>query len=149
MSRLELYWSADRKSWIPLKRAAKFFFREPFLSKRYKLGVCHGWVHLHGLNRPARSANREIQNENSCPQRDSNPGTFAYEATSLSVALLVEICMELLKFDCVLLERDIKIDLYRAPRSRCSKIIRRVFLSYNIRIVFLFDLFRRLLTVKS
>ena len=46
------------------------------------------------------------------PQFDSNPGHFAYEATSLSVALLVQISTEHLNNDRVLPECDIKIDLY-------------------------------------
>ena len=33
----------------------------------YKLGVCHGWFHLHGQTRAARSENRELQNEKFLP----------------------------------------------------------------------------------
>ena len=55
-----------------------------------------------GLNRPVRIVNRELQNENSCPQWDSNPGPSAYEANSLNVALLVEISIEHLNVDRVL-----------------------------------------------
>ena len=49
--------------------------------------------------------------KNCYPQWDSNPGPFAYEATLLSIALLVEISTEHLNVDRVLPECDIKIYL--------------------------------------
>ena len=82
-----------------------------------------------------KSANREIQNENLFP-------TAGFElGTSLNVALLDEISMEHVNIDRFLPECDIKIYLYRALSGRYSKTIRRVFLSCNIYIVLLFDLF--------
>ena len=44
------------------------FFVSQSLSKTgFWLGVCHGWFHLHGLTRPVRSANRDLQNEKFLP----------------------------------------------------------------------------------
>ena len=43
------------------------------------------------------SANRELQNEKSCPQWDLNPGPSAYEANALSVELLELINIDHLK----------------------------------------------------
>ena len=45
---------------------------------------------------------------NYCPQLDSNPGPSAYEAKSLSIALLDQIFIELLNVDRILPECDIK-----------------------------------------
>ena len=60
--------------------------------------------------------------KNSYPQWDLNPGPFASEANSLSVALLVEISIEHFKnVDRVLPECAFEIYLYRVPRGRCSK----------------------------
>ena len=67
--------------------------------------------------------------KNFCPQRDSNrdlPLTkrsirSAYEANSLSVALLVDISIEHLNVDRVLPECAIKIYLYHVPRCGCSE----------------------------
>ena len=50
--------------------------------------------------------------KNSCPQWDSNPVPSAYEANSLSIALLDLISIEHLKVERVLLECAIKIYLY-------------------------------------
>ena len=55
---------------------------------------------------------RELQNDFFfCPQLDSNPGHFAYEANTLSVALLGEISIEYSNFDRALPECAIKIYL--------------------------------------
>ena len=51
-----------------------FFLANLYLKHDISFGVCHGWHHLHGLTRHVRSVNRELQNENSCPDWDSNPG---------------------------------------------------------------------------
>ena len=56
---------------IPLETADIFFSREPLIKTV--------------LTRPVRSANRELQMKNSCPQMDSNPVPFAYKSNSLSV----------------------------------------------------------------
>ena len=48
---------------------------------------------------------------------DSNPGPSAYEANSLSVALLVDIFIEHLSVDRFLAECAIKIYLYCVPRG--------------------------------
>ena len=61
-----------------------------------------------------------------CPQLNSNPGHFAYEANTLSVALLGEISIEYLNFDRALPECAIKIYMYRVPHGRCSKMFCRV-----------------------
>ena len=86
--------------------------------------------------------------KNSCPHWDLNQGSFASEANG---SVLVKGCtiswdIEHLNIDRVLLEFSIYITV---PRGRCSKMIFIVFLSYNICIVLLFALLRRLLTVKS
>ena len=49
--------------------------------------------------------------KNSCPHWDSNPGALAYEATSLSVALLVAISTEHFNVNRVLPVCDIRIYL--------------------------------------
>ena len=59
--------------------------------------------------------------KNSCPQWDSNPGPSAYEANSLSLALLVEISIEHLNVDRVLPECAIKIYMYCVACVRCNK----------------------------
>ena len=43
------------------------FSCEPISKTGYYLGVCHGWFHLHGQTRAARSKNRELQNEKILP----------------------------------------------------------------------------------
>ena len=48
----------------------------PLSKTGYWLGVCHGWFHLHGLTRPARSANRKLQNEKFLPIVGFEPATF-------------------------------------------------------------------------
>ena len=52
---------ADLNSDIPLEMAV-LISSEPLSKTGYWLSVCHGWFHLHGLTRDARSANRELQN---------------------------------------------------------------------------------------
>ena len=42
----------------------------------YNHGVCHGWLHLYGLTRPVKSANRELQNEKFMPKVGFEPVTF-------------------------------------------------------------------------
>ena len=42
--------------------------------------ICIGLLELQGTSRQ-----QELQNENSCPQRDSNPVPYAYEADMLSI----------------------------------------------------------------
>ena len=67
--------------------------------------------------------------KNSCQYWDSKPGPFAFEANSVSVALLFEISIENLNVDRVLPHfAFIKLLL---PGDRCNKIMCRVFLTYN------------------
>ena len=61
---------ADMKSYIPMETAAI-----------YKLGVCDGRFHLHGLTRAARSENRELQNEKFLPM----PGLELTTTDALSI----------------------------------------------------------------
>ena len=49
------------------------------------LRVCHGCFHMHGLTRPVRNANRELQNKQFLPTLGFEPGSSAYEANALSV----------------------------------------------------------------
>ena len=63
-----------------------------------------------GLTWAVRNACRELQNEKSCPQCDSNPVPSPYEANTF--ALLDAISIELLKVDLVLPDCAIKIYLY-------------------------------------
>ena len=113
---------ADMKSLIPLETAAAIFFLVNLFLKQgirseYVMVdfICMGLLDLLG-------ARTEIYKMKwYYPQWDLNPGYFTSEATSLSVALLVEISTENLNVDRVLPECDIKLYLYRVPRVRCSK----------------------------
>ena len=73
--------------------------------------------------------------KNSCPQLDSNPGPSAYEAKSLSIALLGQIFMEHLNVDRILPECDIK------TCSKCS--------TYMVDVVKCFVVYCILLTLCS
>ena len=55
------------KSYIPLETAAKLDLKQ---------GISSENVHLHGLTRPVKSANRELQNEKFMPTVGFEPGTF-------------------------------------------------------------------------
>ena len=41
---------------------------------------------MHGLTRTARSENRELQNKNSCPYRDSNSRPLILKSSALSIS---------------------------------------------------------------
>ena len=51
----------------------------------YWLDVCHGWFHLHGLPRAARSGSESYKMKNSCPQRDSNSQPLDFKAATVTV----------------------------------------------------------------
>ena len=68
--------------------------------------------------------------KNSCTHWDSNTGPSAYEY-SLSVVLLVDICIEYLNIDHIWPECALKLYLCRVPRGRCSKIFCRVLYLIN------------------
>ena len=70
----------------------------------------------------------------------------AYEVNAQSVEILELMNIDHLKVTAFYLSFLCKLPV---PRGRCSKMICRVFFSYNICIVLLFGLSRRLLTVKS
>ena len=80
----------------------------------------------------------------SCPQWDSNPGLSAYEANALSIELLEPINIDHPKVAAFTLTFYVNY-LYQVVGVT---MICRVFFSYNICIVLLFDLLRLLLTVK-
>ena len=94
-----------------------------------------------------RCANRELQNENSCPQWESNLVPSAYEANALGVELSELINIDHLKVTAFYLSFLCKLPV---PRGQCNNDLSCIF-SYirYICIVLLFDLLRRLLTVKS
>ena len=94
----------------------KYLCLKQGISSEYVMAdfVCMGLLDLWG----ARTEN--YKTKNSCPQLDSNPGPFAYEATSLSVSLLVEISTEYyLNDDRVLSECDMKIYIYTCSKMFC------------------------------
>ena len=76
--------------------------------------ICMGLIHVDLCG--TRTENYKMKN--SCKQWVSNPGTFAYEESSLGVELLVEISNEHINVDRVLPEFGIKIYLCRFPRVR-------------------------------
>ena len=53
---------------IVLLVSLDIFSSEPFSTTGYKLGVCHGWFHLHGSTRYLSSADWQLHNKNSCTQ---------------------------------------------------------------------------------
>ena len=69
--------------------------------------------------------------KNHCQQWDSNPGPSAYEAKSLSVALLDQISFEHLNVYRVLPGCAFRIYLYHVPRGSCSKMFCRVLYFIN------------------
>ena len=56
-------------------RKRKTYFSSEPLSKT-GLGAYHDWFHLHGITRPVRSANQQLQNEKFLPTAGFEPGTF-------------------------------------------------------------------------
>ena len=110
---------------IPLKTTpiflANLYLKQDISSEFAMVNfICIGLLDLWG----ARTENYKIKN--SWRQWDSNPGPSAYEAKSLSVAVLDQIYVEHLNIDRVLPECAIKIYLYCVPRGRCSKMFCRV-----------------------
>ena len=65
------------KSYIPLETAAIFFLanldQKQGISSEY---VMVDFINFHGLTRPVRSANRELQNEKFMTTVGFEPGTF-------------------------------------------------------------------------
>ena len=55
------------KCYKPLETAAMFFSCEPISKTGYRIGVCYGSFHLHGLTHAARSENGELQNKKFLP----------------------------------------------------------------------------------
>ena len=94
--------NSDIHAHVPLETAAILFLAKLFLtqgiSSEYVMVdfICMDFLDLWG----ARTENYKMKN--SCPQLDSNPGSSAYKASSLSVALIVEISIEHLNVDRVL-----------------------------------------------
>ena len=114
---------------ISLETTAIFLSCEPSYKTWHSFGICHcafictGLLELWG----ARAEKNKIK-KNTCPQWDSNPEPSAYEANTLWNALLYLRIYRLLKSWKVLRQFAILLN----PRGRCSKIMHRVFLSYNI-----------------
>ena len=53
---------------IPRQTAAIFFSIEPLSKTEYWLGVCHGWLNLHGLLRAQGGGHKIYKMKNSsCP----------------------------------------------------------------------------------
>ena len=84
---------------IPVEKVAIFFSSESLYLKQginSDYVICIGKLDLRG----ARTDNNKMKN--SCPLLDSNPVPFAYEATSLSLALLERLSIEISNVDRVL-----------------------------------------------
>ena len=81
----------------------------------------------------------------SCPHWNSNLGSSAYEANALSVELLELMYIDHQKMTAIYLSF---ICILPVPCGRCNNNLSCIFLIY-ICIVLLFDLLRRLITVKS
>ena len=71
------------KSVIPLAMAAIFFSSEPLSETGYWLGYVMVDLILHGLTRPVRSANQELQNEKFLSAEGFEPGTMQMKSTMI------------------------------------------------------------------
>ena len=107
---------ADMKSYIPLETAA----------------------------RPVRTGAENYKTKNSCPQWDSNPGPSAHKANALSVELLELRNIDHLKVTAFYLSFYVNYLYHVFTWFYLCYFLKfcRVFFSYNICIVLLFDLFK-------
>ena len=98
-SHIALSLKAYMKSYIQLE-TAPIFFPTNLIKTGFQLGVCHDWLHLHGLTRPVRSANRKLQNEKFMPTMGFEPGTFRIRSERAT-------------------RWAIRADKYRSPKGEC------------------------------
>ena len=143
---------ADMKSYIPLETAAIFFSGEPFSKTRYYLAVCHGWFHLHGLTRPVRNANRELQKGKFMPTVGFEPGTCRLQSERVKRWAIGDDKYRSPRGERILLELSMSITCTtRSPGFTCD--IFRNYVVYFSHIIFVsfccLTYFRRLLTVNS
>ena len=129
---------ADMNSDILLKTAAIFFSVEYISQTGYWLGLCHCWFHLQGLAWAVKISSRA---------RITKWKIFAHcrirtrdlpltKRTRYHWATGTDVCLEDKSspaFTCAIL-RNLPV-----ARGRCRKLICRLFLSYNICIVLLFE----------
>ena len=128
---------ANMNSYILLQMAAIFFSIEPLSQTGYCLGVCYGWFHLQGLTGGVKNASRvritKLKIPAHCGIRTRvlpfTKRARYHWATKADVRLADKTSPG---FTCAIF-RNLPV-----ARVRCSKIICRLFLSYDICIVLLF-----------